>query len=263
MTICAPIAWHVTLRLDRDHDRVIATTMAEIRDAARLFLHLGRRVDLLAFGIADTHMHALLACDRAAAGRFVHGLEVGLRRRLKLPVPFAAARFTPVEQQRHLRNTVGYVFAQDDHHDLGRDPFREGTNLCDLLGARTAGRWTVDRFKELLPRVGQHDLLRHLPGAASLASPAPPEALDLLPEVVAALGLAPDLRGKRPEVVAARAAAVHFGLQHLAPGQLASLLDIGTTSLHRLRGTPVDSALVTAVELQLRMRHGARTGGSG
>ena len=176
MPVLAPIGWHVTLRLDRDFDRVIATTMSQIRNACRLFLRLGRRADLLAFGIADTHMHALLACDRSRAGRFVHDVEVGLRHRLELPVPFARARFTPVERQGHLRNTIGYVFGQDDHHALHRDPFREGTNLCDLLGARTFGRWTVQRFKELLPRVGRGDLLEHLPWASALIIPAPPDS---------------------------------------------------------------------------------------
>ena len=195
MNTTTEIAWHVTLRLDRDHDRVIATTIGQVRRAARLFLRLGRRADLLTFGIADTHMHAVLACERPAAGRFVHDLEVALRHHLELPVPFAAARFTPVETWQHLRNTLRYVFGQDDHHGLGRDPFREGTNLCDLLGARTAGAWTSRRFEELLPRIGRDHLLGYLPLGHALQAPTPPEALELLPEAAAAVALVPELVG--------------------------------------------------------------------
>ncbi len=261
MPVLAPIGWHVTLRLDRDFDRVIATTMSQIRNACRLFLRLGRRADLLAFGIADTHMHALLACDRSRAGRFVHDVEVGLRHRLELPVPFARARFTPVERQGHLRNTIGYVFGQDDHHALHRDPFREGTNLCDLLGARTFGRWTVQRFKELLPRVGRGDLLEHLPWASALIIPAPPDSLDLLGEAVEALSLVDDRRSKQPEVVAARTAAVHLGLRHRPAGRVAALLGVGTSTVHRLRKRPEDPRLERALQLQLSMRHAARMEG--
>ena len=257
MTVSAPIGWHLTLRLDRDHDRVIATTIAEVRVAARLFLRLGRRADLLAFGIADTHMHALLACDRARAGRFVHDLEVALRYHLRLRVPFAPARFTPVEQQRHLHNALGYVLRQDDHHGLGRDPFREGTNLPDLLGARACGAWTADGLHALLPRVGRRDLLPHLAWASALEQPASPEALGLLPEAGAAVALARDFVGRHPELVATRRAAVHLAVPRVGPTRTAALLGLSRATVYRVLAKEPDPALTRALELQLRMRHAA------
>ena len=252
------IAWHVTLRLDRDFDRVIAPSLGQLRRTARVFLHLGRRRRLLAFGVADTHMHALVACTRREAGRFVHDLEVSLRHHLGLPVPFAPARIRPVETWRHLHNALPYVFGQDDRHGLGRDPFREGTNLGDLLGARTAGAWTVETFTELLPRVRRGDLLRYLPFGPSLATPAPPEALELLPDAAAALALTPDLSGRTPVVVAVRQAAVHVAAPVLGPTHAGALLGISRASVHRHRAQPAPPALLRALELQLRMRAAAR-----
>jgi hypothetical protein len=261
MTVFAPIGWHLTLRMHRDHDRVIATTLAEIRIAAWLFLRLGRKADLLAFGVADTHMHAVVACDRARAGRFVHDLEVALRYRLRLPVPFAPARFTPIERQRHLHNALGYAFRQDDRHGLGRDPFREGTNLPDLLGARAFGAWTTAGLRALLPRIGRRDLLPHLPWAAALEQPTDPASLHLLREAAAAVALVPHLDGRRPLVVATRRAAVHLALRHLGPTRVARLLGISRATVHRLRAQRTDPALTRALELQLRMRYAAARAG--
>ncbi len=252
------IAWHVTLRLDRDYDRVIATTIPAIRTAARLFLRFGARAGLLAFGIADTHMHAVLVCDRAAAGRFVHDLEVSLRRWLDLAVPFARARFTPVENQAHLRRAFGYALGQDDRHAIGRDPFREGTNLPDLVGARPAGAWTRTRVSELLPRETEAGLRARLPWGAALASPVGLEAMDLLVEAAEAAALAPELRGRTPAVVEARSAAIELAADRVPPGELARLLGISPASVRRLRNRPADPALVKAIRLQLRMRHAAR-----
>ncbi len=261
MAVFAPIGWHVTLRLDRDHDRVIATTVGQVRTAADRFLRLGRRFGLLAFGVADTHMHALLACDRPAAGRFVHDLEVSLRHHLELPIPFAPARFTPVETQRHLRDSLRYVFGQDDPHGLQRDPFREGTNLPDLLGARTEGCWTAAGFARLMPRVGRPELLRYMPWGPDLELPAPTSALDLLPEAGAAVALVPELTGRPEPVVATRRAAVHLAVPHLGPARTARLLSIGRSSVHRLLRQPADPARVRALTLQVRMRQASATAG--
>ena len=256
------IAWHVTLRLDRDYDRVITTTAADTRRAARRFLRFGRPARLLAFGVADTHMHALLACDRARAGRFVHDLEVSLRHALGLTVPFAPARFTTVESQPHLRRAFDYVLRQDDRHDLGRDPFRDGTSLPDLVGARLVGAWMRPLVRSLLPREGQASLVVRLPWGHALTSPVGLEAMDLLAEAAGAAALVPELTGRTPEVVAARTAAIQLAADQVRPGELAGYLGVSPATLRRLRQRPADPALVHAIRLQLRMRHARRAAGA-
>ena len=50
-------------------DRVIAPTTAARRTLAGVVLGLGREPGLLAFSGADTHVHLLVACDRADSAR--------------------------------------------------------------------------------------------------------------------------------------------------------------------------------------------------
>lgn len=261
-----PIAWHVTLRLEQDFDRVIATSTPALRRTAGAFLRLGTGAEMLAFGVADTHMHALLACERLRAGRFVHDLEVSLGRVLALGVPFAPARLVAVENQAHLSRAFDYVLRQDDRHDLGRDPFREGTNLPDLVGARIQGAWTRAVLRRLLPREDSASLAARLPFGEALRRPAPAEAIHLLGEAVAAVALAGSPASCERSAVRARRAAVHLAGALVRPGDLGALVRPGDLARHvgvspgalrRLREGPVEPPLVDALRLQIRMRHAA------
>jgi len=84
-----PLAHHLMLRL-RD-DRVIAPTTAARRTLAGVVLGLGREPGLLAFSGADTHVHLLVACDRAASGQLARRAEISLTRRLAPGVGFSTS----------------------------------------------------------------------------------------------------------------------------------------------------------------------------
>lgn len=99
-------------------NRVIATRAASLRRSARVLLARGASRGLLTFGVADTHVHAVLACDRATAGVFAQTVEATLRAVLKLPVPFEAARIRPILDQRHLAHAARYASTQGVRHDL-------------------------------------------------------------------------------------------------------------------------------------------------
>ena len=76
MSIEHPLAYHVTMRLA--DDRVLAPSDLERRRAARVLLRIGRDFDLLAFRLADTHLHALVRCSAEASGRFCQRVACAL-----------------------------------------------------------------------------------------------------------------------------------------------------------------------------------------
>jgi hypothetical protein len=249
-----PLAWHLMLRLA--DDRVIAREASDLRLGARAVLAIGRTSGLLSFGFADTHLHVLLTCDRSTAGRFAQRLGISLRRRLTLGAPFVPTRFRPIEGQHHLRNAFIYVLRQDTRHEIGRDPFCDGTALPDLLGARWLDPTLSGRVRAWLPRLRRAQLLELMPlGEARAATdPVPPGPL-LADAAAAAIGL-PDLRGKRPDVVAARCAALHLARERLPAGEARALLGIGKATCTRLSRRPSDPGLSRAIRLQLELRAG-------
>jgi len=185
-----PLGFHVRLRL-RD-DRVIAQSPAHRRALARIVLAQARRDRLLAFGVADTHLHLETGGDRAAAGQLARRIEIQTRLALPLPVGFSPAYFKPILNQSHLSHSFTYILKQESHHGLQSDLLHEASNLPDLLGLRLLGGYTVANVQAMLPRVRREALLEIL-GAPGLAdSPCPPAFL--AESAAAALGLA-DLSG--------------------------------------------------------------------
>ncbi len=246
-------AWHLMLRLRGN--RLMAHLPPDLRVLSRVLLEQGSGYDLLAFGAADTHLHALLVGERCAAARFVQRTAVSLRARLGFDVRFERTRFKPVDTQDYLRDCFRYVLRQDSRHELLRDPFREGTNLADLLGLRLLGAPTAASVRRLLPRTRRADLLALMP---PLGRDDPPD-LDDLAEAAAAASCVPTLAGKAPAVVAARRAAVHLGLERLGPSELARHLGVSLAAVKRLRAQPRDDRLLEAIRRQLRMRYAAHT----
>jgi hypothetical protein len=253
------LAWHVTMRLS--DDRVLAPTTAERRVVAGVLLRCGATAGLLAFGTADTHLHALVACPRRRAGRFARDVESAIRRRLRFDAPFQPARFTAVRDQSHLRRAFRYVLRQDARHDLGRDPLREGTNLPDLLGARLAGAHTVARVRALLPRVRRGELMAlfaHEPGDLPLpprAMPTCPASLTDLREAAAAAGLLRSFDRTTAAALVVRRAAVEIARRAgLGTGPTATLLGVDRATVRRLADRPVDPAMVEAIRQQLELR---------
>ncbi len=250
----AALAWHVTARLRRD--RIIAPREGDSRRVAAVVLDQARPragfdPQLLAFSVPDTHIHLLLACDRAAAGRFVNHLLGGLACRLGLAGGFAPAWFGQVETQRHLSSTFHYVLRQHQRHETRHDPFREASNLPDLVGLRPMGRFTSRPVQRLLPRLRVAEIVPHL-GLTTLRAASRP---DLLSDVAAATVAAPSLRGKGRRVVLARRAAVHWG--HgcgLSVGWMAQHLEADPRSVRRCLSRAPDPELVRAIGLQMGFR---------
>jgi hypothetical protein len=243
------IGQHICMRLS--NDAVIASTPAERRTLARVVLEKGREADLLAFGQADNHLHLETASRRAEAGRLAHDVEVSLRRRLAIAVPFAPAFIKPIEDARHLYATFRYVLRQRAHHGLEGDPLREASNLLDLLGLRTLGRYTRANVRRLLPRVTRADLLELL-GVAGLA-PREAPLEEVVDAALSALTL-PGLAGFGAEVQAARRAVVEVVGGRVPARVLGSWIGVGERTVFRLAARRADDELVCAVRLQLDLR---------
>ena len=243
------LAHHVTCRFNAD--RVLAPDLATRRVYARAILRVGADHQLLAFRVVDTHLHAVVACDRVSAGLFARRIEQSIQARLRPGVPFAPARIRPIEDQWHLQKTFHYVLDQEKRHGIAADPLFEASNLPDLLGMRLLGDYAVPTVKALLPRVRRGDLLDYL-RQVDLEAEAP--RLDPLAEAAAAAVALPNLAGRSHAAVAARRAAVHLAAGRLTVRQTSELLAIPRATVRRLRSEPTDPLLERAVRRQLALR---------
>lgn len=243
------LAHHLMLRL-RD-DRVLTPSVGARRTFARTVCDIARGSPLLAFSAADTHAHLLVARDRAEAGELARRLEIALVHHLDLPVGFSRAHLRPVEDQRHLENAFHYVLGQHRHHGCSHDPFRETTNLPDLLGLRPRGGFTIELVRGLRPRVTRESLLVHL-GLARLEEADGP--LSLLREAALAAAARTDFGGRSEEVILCRQAAVHLGLRRERLGPVAELLGLPLRTAQRDRQQEPHPRWVRAVQLQLCLR---------
>jgi hypothetical protein len=237
---------HITMRLR--NDAVIARTAEERRAVARAVLGKAIGCRLLAFGLADTHLHLLVACARAAAGRLAAVIALSLHRRLRLESGFSPAHFTPVKDARHLYSAFSYVLRQAERHKLTVDPLREASNLPDLLGLRPLGGYTRGNVRRILPRVQRADLLELLQLPA--LEPASTPISEIVLATLAATAL-PDLDGRALHVVEARRAAIEVVGSALPVSACARLLAIEERSVYRLRERPADAELVLAIRRNL------------
>ncbi|MBN1947015.1 MAG: hypothetical protein JW797_15175 [Bradymonadales bacterium] len=243
------MAQHIRLRLK--DDREIAPTVQERRVVARSVLTVARRFGLLVFGLADTHLHLLVACALALAMQLARRIEVSLHHRLALDVGFASAYAEPIRDNKHLYNTLDYILGQSRRHNLSWDPLREATNLPDLLGTRLVGSYTRANVRQHLPRITVDRLLGHL-GLTSL-KPADGPVERVLEATLAATALS-DLSGNSAEVVAARRAMLHLLGEQVPTRTLADMLHLAPRSVNRLRNEGADQQLVEAIRLQLGLR---------
>jgi hypothetical protein len=259
------LASHIMLRLA--DDRVVLPDTAARRVAAAAILDIGRHYGLLAFRAADTHIHMLAACDRRAAGKLAHAVEVALRLRLRLAVPFAPARIKVVADQHHLHNAFGYVLRQAERHDLPIDPFHEASSLPDLVGLRVVAPDLAFRVSAMLPRSRPRQLAIEL-GLVPCEDAAPfipgVDDLDQLSDSAAAAAAMPALVGRRGRAQAVRRAAVALA-EESAVGRrgpsaldLAARLGCSARTVTALRSQPLDQTVLRAVRGQLRLRAGWR-----
>ena len=240
-----PLAQHIRIRT-RD-DSVIAATPEARRILANTVLRYGRETTLLAFSLADHHLHLQAACTHGVAGELARRIQLSLTRSLGLTAGFDPVYRKPIEDARHQRNVFHYLMKQAPHHGLDLDPLLEGTNLPDLLGLRVIGAYTAQNLRRRLPRLTRNELLAHLGLDELRPAHGPPE---LILDAAAAAMARPDINGKSPDALRARRAALDVA-SHLRPAELRSLLAISRASLYRLREMPADPAVVKAIRLQL------------
>ena len=119
---------HVMMRLV--DGRTLTESPRDRRAAARVLYEQGEHRRLLAFRVADTHVHVLLVGSREQAGSFATYVGCALRWALGLSRPFAPSFVQPVLDQRHLYNAFRYVFRQEQRH--GTAHVRGGSNRAQL-----------------------------------------------------------------------------------------------------------------------------------
>ncbi len=211
--------------------------------------------ELLAFHISDTHIHVLVLAQRARAGRLAQALGLALAAALDQPLPPAA--ITPIQDADHLRAAFEYVVCNDEKHGVVPGPWREHTNLPDLLGARRVAASTIGAVRDHLPRVaGAH--LRKLAGWHDL----PPLVVtpDLVREhlaeaAAAAVGHTGTL-SRHADIRSVIGAACLIAREaELSADTTAAILGIGVSTAFRARSADNGSLLsVAALRLQLRVR---------
>lgn len=248
-------AFHITFQSPR---RVtFPRDRATVRTAVRTIVRVCGAT-LLVFHLSDTHVHVVVLSGRARAGRLAQALGRALASLFGAALP--PAGIETIKDSGHLRSTFGYVLCNDERHGVVPDPWRENSNLPDLLGARLTAFDTVTATRDVLPRI-DGEYLRELAGWSSVpaAANAPPPNVDHvrahLTDAAAAIVAFPTLLSKRPEVVLARTAAAHVGASTGIPiGDLAGMLGLSPSALFRLRHNPPPGPAIRALETQLRMR---------
>lgn len=243
------LGYHVMMRLC--FDTGIARKGAVLRRASSIVIDHGRDRGLAAHRFADTHLHTLVMSSRVDAGKFALYAEAGLRKRLRIRVPFERCRIRPIGSERYLGNVVRYFFKQEDHHGTAFDLAHDGSSLPDLIGLRVGNPWLAERVREAVPRLRLSSLteLLNAPGFEEES----PDVTLLGDAAAAAFGL-PSLRGGTILHASARAAAVQVVDRLSLAGNLPTLLEIGSRSVSRYRSASVDDKALRAVELQLRLR---------
>lgn len=243
------LGWH--LRLAANDRRVVAPDRVSRRSVVRAILAQTRALALLAFAIADTHLHLqLAACSRALAMSVVKRLSLALGRRLHVVGGFEPVYVGAIESQSHMVNTFEYVLNQHERHGLVRSGWIESTSLLDWAGARPGGVSVREHVERYLPRA-EPELTKVL-GARESWTPASGPAQGVVPAGLCA-ALLPDLAGSDRERNRLRRVLLTF----LPRNRLwtveaqARLLNTSVCSHLRLREQPVDEQLRDAVALLL------------
>ncbi len=258
------IGHHLMFRLL--DDRVLVPGIAKRRTLARTVYRLAEPAGLVAFGVADTHLHVSIEADRVRAGKLAHDLCCALHFAIEPKQLFERTRIKAIESQRHLQAVIGYAFRQKWHHGIQVDALRDGTSLPELLGLRLLAGPSLQRVRELLPRVSREELMRWLgPGSLEPALQIredhhPPELL--IDAVAGAFGLA-GLSGGDAWTRRARATLLQLPLTRPLAIAVRDRLAISRSGAARLRGVPLPPSHPRAVKLQIGLRrwleeHGRR-----
>lgn len=238
------LGYHV--RLTPVDGGVIARTPEARRVLARAVHESCGAAGLLAFGLADNHLHLLLCGDRAQVSKAAMRLSQMLGWRLSIAGGFLPAYIKPIRDGAHLLSTFRYVMRQGERHGLdpASDPWLEATSVPDLLGVRPLGASLIDQVKVRLPRLTAADVLE----VASMGRlPLLDGPLEDAPEAARLVACRGTLAGKGRSAREIRRALIELIGDRLAPRDCAELLEIGASTLRRVRREKVEPTLVLAL----------------
>lgn len=202
---------------------------------------------VLAWCLADTHLHVLVLGDQATAAELVRRLRIWVTRALAPGVPLEVQRTKPIVDQSHLESAFHYVLRQASHHGVLTDPMHVASALPEILSLRRLCPELPQRVREHLPRLTRADLLRLLP-VASLEEELHP--LHLADAARAAFAL--DTLDHGALSTRARRAAA-YAARELGPSAVARLLDVSTLTTWRGAKSDPSPFDVRAVRLQMAL----------
>ncbi len=228
---------------------MIAPSLRDRRRLARALAELSRTFALLAWKVADTHLHLLHLGDEAACTELVRRLRIWFANALRPGVPLEVQRRKPLPDQSHLVATFRYVLAQDAHHAVDTDRWQEASSLADTLGLRVLCPELALRVREHLPRLKREALLAHL-GVDALEPAVHPAHL----VEAAAAAWALDGLPQRGDGADARRAAVHAAHEELGTAAVAEALGVTRQCVARLLHEELAPRAVRAVGLQMALR---------
>ena len=232
-------------------DSGVARAVASLRLASSVLYQHGAERGIVAFRVADTHIHAIVACSRFEAGRFARYAGAGLRKRLRIPVAFEPSRIRPIQSDQHLANAIRYVLVQESHHETAFDPCHEGSSLPELVGARRLDASVLARVRRLAPRLNEARFIDWM-GATGFER-APRDPTLVREAAAAALGIA-DLSGQSAAHQRARIGAVHTVLSIAAFARVDELLAMPARSVRRYQQQRAEPWVLRAIERQLQLR---------
>lgn len=239
------LGYHV--RLTPVDKGVIAATPVARRILARAVHEACEGAGLLAFGLADNHLHLLLCGERAVVGRAARRLSLMLGWRLSIASGFQQAYIQPIRDGAHLFSTFRYVMRQGERHDLdpAADPWMEATSIPDVLGLRPLGAGVITCVKRALPRARPYDVYE-IAGIDRLPKLDGPLA-DAAEAGCVATAL-PSLAGKGQQPRCARRAVIELVGDRLRAGDCARLVGIASSTLRRVRSEPYDPDILLALQ---------------
>jgi hypothetical protein len=235
--------------------RPIAPEPWQRRLAMECVLKVSAEFRLLAVSMPDSHLHAEAVCSRAEAGELQRRLGISLSKKLKLPVRFQSYEPKPIVSPAHRLSCLKYVVTQDVRHALvDWDPYREYTNLPDLIGARLNGRYTARNVSYFLPRLKIRELYQWI-GIAPLDPAELPHTsapvFEGIYEATLRAACLLDLQTRTPAHQAASRAALAVLGDRYTQQQAACLLGLSRSTVQRAHRQPADALLVRAIQLQL------------
>jgi len=243
--------WH--LRFSSDGRHPLFPTERQRRAAVAVVVQRAGP-HLITFGIVDDHLHVVVVCDRATAGKLSRALLLGLR-------PIAGREFEqpyikPVESRAHLLRLVGYTIEQPAKHGLDTHPaLWSGSAFPDIVGARVICEL---RIPDVLPRYRPAEAWRSAglnpQGARQLdvrqLRGADVESLTAAASFVA--NAPPDLSGRTAPETHAKALVVALGREAGLPTRdVTAALHISREAARKLSKRPVEERELEAVLLRM------------